>query len=1265
MRMIESYTTDGSAMELGGRTYPSTCLLEDDEDGIRWMLTPNDTFVHAPTWARASAAGAAGLIVPPYADFKIRAMTAERFAEDRTERRPNYVVPVNSWSAFDHVPSYTEVFSAPRGGLILPGRSLTRTGKWVHGHTHSEYSPLDGESTISEIVAQAVADEQPGLALTDHGWCSGHPELQAECDKAGIKPVFGIEAYFQDNRFERSSPENSKEENHRIRYGYYHLILWAMNEEGLHNLWAMSTESFRDGLYDKKPRMDWDTLRRHSGGIMAASGCLRGPMSVPILADDEEKAKANLGKLLDIYGDRFYLEIQPNKLAEQEKVNRGLVTMAKDFGVPLMATVDSHYPTKHDHDAHEAWIALQTNSDVSDEGDLFAVNLDLYMQTEADVRAGLAYLGDSVVDEAVSNSHDLVTRTDARIGGKPTPPIFSKRGGHSQDAERLLDLCIENWKKVSGKDAPQDEYMKRFEYEFDLLRRKDFCGYFLMVSDYCRWAKAQGILVGPGRGSGGGSLVAFLCDITEVDPVEGDLPFERFMTEGRTSLPDFDVDFPASKKDAILGYLVEKYGADRVVQIGTHLRLKSKGIVKDLTRSMMSVLVAPEAEKLQEAIREGYGEHEAREALESRRKVVQADMKAVSDVVKVAESDKAGLGMSWEDLWIQWGDELQPYRDKYPALFGMADRLQGRLKSYGKHAAGVVISTDRNLTDYLPLSGGENGQMVTQFDMGALENMGLVKFDVLTIRTLDTVQWAADLITELREFDIEIYSWKKEYDDPQVWEEVASAKTLGIFQIETHAGTRLCQRMGPTTLAELCDMITLVRPGPMRSGLTETYLRRRAGEEPVSYPDPRMEQVLGPTWGCMIYQEQIMQACIVLAGYSSDEADEVRKILGKKKIEKIGPAGQEFVSRAADWGGMDRQAAQALWDQMAEFAKYSFGKAHAYAYAVLAYWTAWLKFHYPVEFFTGALSTIDKDRIPEFIKEVRRAGYTVLPPDINSSGKGFKAEPLAVRYGLDAIGGIGEIAVDYLIEGQHYLTIDAFDEYTTQKGTKANAAIQMLLAKVGALDSLEPRRSGLVRKLEMRKTGEDATCALKTDGVLNEHGLPCTFDWSSEEPPVNKRTLKLLPLKPPPKRCTKACRQYTAPDPMDLADVPPYTDEEIRAIEHELLGVFLSSSPFDRIHEDDRPRLLADAEKLLEGPPGFYTVSAILMGTRKTKTRASGDEMAFLTLDTELSTVEGVCFPRKWTEIKPGLFDGQLCLVTLEKQDGDRGIIVQEYLPVH
>jgi DNA polymerase-3 subunit alpha len=1291
MRTIESYASDGATVVLDGRTHPVPSLIEDDEDGIRWLLSP-DPEIYAPLWARATAAGAAGIMVPKDGlDFKILAITAERFAEQRKERQPNYVVPPEAWSRFDHTPAYTEVYQATPGKLIV-ARTEVRSG-FVHGHTHAEYSPLDGLSTVKELVAEAVKDGQTGLALTDHGRCSGHPELQIQCDAAGIKPIFGIEAYFVNDRLIRPDdltvPDGVLDAKgkpltaaKKLQHDYWHLILWAMDDKGLENLWAMSTESFRDGFY-YKPRMDWDTLRRHSEGIMAASGCLRGPLSVPILNDDEELAKANLGRLLDIYGDRFYLEVQPNALAEQEKVNRALVGMAKDFGVPLMATVDSHYPTQADHAAHEAWIAIQTNSDVSDEGDLFAINLDLYMQTEADVRRGLAYLGPDAVDEAVKNTLDLVTRTSARIGGKPTAPVYSKLGGVEQDAERLLDLCIGNWVKIASKPA-QDDYIARFEREFALLKAKGFCGYFLMVADYCRFAKSNGILVGPGRGSGAGSLVAYLSDITEVDPIEAKLPFERFMTEGRTSLPDFDVDFPASKKEVMLQYLAEKYGADNIIQIGTHLKLKSKGIVKDLGRAMMSILTAKEQAAVDEAVQlhdtMSGAVQTANERLTERKAEIHRDLAAVSKIIEVAEAGTAGLGLPWEDLWVQFGDELDPYRKKYPQLFGMADKLVGRLKSYGKHAAGVVISTDRPLTGWLPLMGGEGGRMVSQFAMDALEAMGLVKFDILTIRTLDTIQMAVDLIKDMRQVDVGIYDWDEEYRDPAVWDEICMGNTLGMFQIETHAGTRLATRMRPYNMQELADMNTIVRPGPMRSGLTDTYLRRRFGEETITYADPRMEEILGDAQGAPIYQDHVLQLLMTLAGYSSDEADEVRKILGKKKVEKIGAAGQEFVHRAREWGGMDREVAQHLWDQLAEFAKYGFNKAHAYSYSMITYWTAWLKIHYPIEFFVAALSTIDKDKIPVFIKEVRRAGYTVLPPDINASGKGFKAEPLAVRYGLDAIKGIGETAVDYLIAGQVYTSFEQFDEYVTQKGTKANAGVQMLLAKIGALDSLEARRAGLVQMLIDRKNGADTRCVHRNDNVLIPLPLRrevidsgngdllvpdgCGFDWSREPVPVNARTGKKLKPKLPPKKCTKACRQYTAPPTYQINGEEEFSDEDIRAIEHDLLGVFLSSTPFDRLDPDDRARLYGDAERLPGGPPDFYTVAAILMGVRKTKTRASQEEMAFLSLDTEVSTVEAVAFPKTWIDISTGMHTGQLCLVVLEKQDGDRGLVIREYLPV-
>lgn len=1096
-----------------------------------------------------------------------------------------------------------------------------RKGGFVHLHTHSEYSPLDGLSTMKEIVGQVVADDQPALGITDHGTCAGHPELQRVADANGVKPLYGLEAYFcEESRYERPEPGDS-ESHKRLKDGYFHLVLLAQNEVGLRNLWALSTESHRTGFF-YRPRIDWEGLKKYSEGLICSTACLRGPLSVPILADDEALAQQRLARLLEIFDDRLYLEIHANHLPEQSKVNHALVSLGRTFSVPLLGVVDSHYPTRSDYELHHTWIACQTQSDVQDESDLFSTDLGLYVQTEVEVRENLSYLGASVVDEAVGNTLVVADRCDAVIEGRQTTPTYYRQGGPSKDAAKLREMCELHWGKVSGRRFGDEVYRARFEREFKLLEDKKFCGYFLMVADYCRWAKENGILVGPGRGSGGGSLVAYLVGITEIDPVDCELLFERFLTDGRTSLPDFDVDFPASKRSVMQDYIAEKYGYDQVLRIGTHLRLKNKGIVGQLFSTLASQL-PPEAF---------------------------ADARKVSALISEAEAGTAGLGLSWDELWAQVGDELEPYRAKYPELFATAERLVGRLKSYGKHAAGMVISTEEKLTGRLPLRAGEAGQaMISQFEMNDLEFLGLVKFDILTLRTLDTLQMAVDLIKERRGIAVNLYGWgEKEYSDPQVWAELADAHTMGIFQFETTSGTKLTRRFRPETIADLADITSIVRPGPMRSGLTEAYLRRRAGEEPVTFPDPRLEQVLSKTYGTLIYQEDIMQTCMILAGYGSDEADGVRKILGKKKVDQVAKAGEMFVDRCVE-NGMEKAAASLLWAQMAEFAKYSFGKAHAYAYAVLAYWCAWLKVHFPVEFLTAAMSTVDDDRVPDFIKEARRLDIEVLPPDINASGIGFRPDGASIRYGLDKIKGIGAAAVRDVIVGQPY---SSFEDYMTRKGPNARSNITLLLARIGAFDSIYPHRKELVHRLESQKDGTATQCVFKDPSFNGPNGLPCRFGWDSEERPVNKRTGKLLKPKPLPKRCTKGCRQYKAPEAVPVRVTGEYTESEIRQIEREMLQIELSGSAFDLLEPDDRRELRDSAELLDKGVQGFYLVVGTISRVRKIKDR-NERQMAFFNLSTETVDIDVACFADAHNDfgelIKIGSF------VAVELQRTERG----------
>lgn len=1087
----------------------------------------------------------------------------------------------------------------------------------------------------------AKADGQPALAITDHGTCAGHPAFQLACDEAGIKPIFGMEAYLVNDRTVREGKNND----------YYHLVLLAMDDEGLRNLWAISTESNKDGFY-YKPRIDWDTLQRLNKGVIATTACLGGPILDPYCKGDEETALANLARLQDIFGDRLYVEIHVNHLEQQMAANAWLVEVCKAYEISPIAVVDSHYPAKDHQHAHAVWLAVQTDNDVADDTGMFGGGQDYHMMTEAEVDAALEYLPGPFVQKAIDNTIEVADRCTARIEKKDHNPIYSRptKGASTPEArieadnELLLDLCTENWEqRVVGKKDTHETYEARFIKEYDLLADKGFSGYFLMVWDLVAYAKKNRILVGPARGSGGGSLVAYLLSIIELDPVERNILFERFMTKGRTELPDFDLDFPSTKKQMMFEYAAQRWGADHVATVGTHMRLKSKSAFQSVARAMKSQL--PE-------------DH-------------WADIVAISAIVDAAEADTAGLGLSWEDLWIRAEDELRPYADQYPELFEMVAFLHGRLKTYGKHPAGIIIDPDHTLTANLPLRVGEHGQMIAQFDLQVLELLGYVKFDLLNLRTLDTLQDCMDSIHAQTGRWVEPYAWRDELDDPYLYQQISDGWTLGLFQVETNTGTQMCRRFKPTSLAELADVVTLVRPGPARSGLTDLYLRRRHGEEDISYADARMESILAGTQGCMIYQEQLMNLCMTLAGYDDVEADQVRKILGKKKVDKIKLERPRFLDRSGE-RDTDRQVAEDLWAQMEEFAKYSFGQGHATGYAILTMWTAWFKFHYPLHFLKAALSTVKPEMIPAFVEEARRMGYQVLPPDINQSGVGFSIDSsgLAIRYGLDAVKGVGPAAVMAITEAQPY---ESYEDYLERKGSKANSGVTKTLVRVGAFDSLVPNRRFLEKVIEHEEIPGTDSCIHKAmgpqvilwvpkkgeDAVTLDWTLPCGYDWE-HEPDELGRTGKAVKRKSPPKRCTRACRHFEKIKPPEPGSVQAYTDEQVRIIEMDMLGVYLSSTPFDVIPEEDKEQL-ATAVEVLSGPLGGYALAGVVKNVRQTVTR-HGDQMAWLTLTTERGELDCVVFPKTYTKYGELFRRGTLAYATVNKND--RGQALDLFLPI-
>ena len=1502
-RVVDTY--DAGLVHLDGQEYPNRCLLED-EDGIRLLLIDSDS-VPVSAWVRAHADGAQAILALIGGEFYF--VLTELFIEYRTESGIEFFLPRELLSPLQGRRQYTQLLAGQQGSAVE--RSSER---FVHLHTHSEYSALDGLSTTEEMIAAIRADGQVALAITDHGTCAGHPDLQLAANKHGIKPIFGMEAYFV--------PDRHMMEPGTL-YDYQHLVLWAMDDQGLRNLWAMSTEAYRTGLFGKKyARLDWDILERLNEGVLASTACLRGPVTQPWLAGDEEGALANLGRLKAIFGDRLYVELHANQLDDQIKANRWLVEVAERYGIETLAVVDSHYPREQDRELHRTWLSVQTGRDNEDETSLFGGGQHYHLMTEAEVYASLEYLGADVAKRSIINTARLADRCTATIEPKSHRPIFSRPSEGittpeqrvARDVERLMDVALGAWKDRVGGKGNSQAYMERFQREMSLIIKKGFCGYFLTVWDLVTYAKRNGVLVGAGRGSGVGSLVAFLSSITEIDPIEAVLMFERFMTDGREALPDFDIDFPSSRKQFMLDYAAQRWGADHVCTVGTHLRLKNKSVINSTATALASEL--PEEAFM--------------------------DMRKVATIIDDAEASTAGLGMSWDELWAHHEEELEPYRKKYPKLFEVAGKLRSRLKTYGTHPAGIIIDPDNPVTNALPLRNDGTGRMITQFDMAALESLGFVKFDLLNIRTLDTVQLAVDLIRENTGREINPYTWTEEYSDPQVYGELAQGWTLGVFQIETRSGTRMMRRFQPQSVAELADVTTLVRPGPTRSGLTETYLRRREGDEPVHVEDGRLAEVLSKTYGTMLYQEDIMAVCMVLAGYDSNEADEVRKILGKKKVDLARAAGEKFVQRARE-NATDENVALGMWEQMEEFAKYcvagdtevhlaasgpssdgtvtaerlynlinapleptrnggpypgkyagpcnccgkvakkyirgrcnacyvwlqkfrdisrgvygltlhaddrirparilmvhkhepaetwkvtladgrsitatanhrhvtpqglrrvdelrlgdllvvdhgydpqvyepeknrvtkgqrqlvgavngafgeknygyidggfarlmawtafapdhcqwcghdgsvnrlerahldgdrthnspenlamlcvschkkhdyehngrrrrwekghlagaseivsiesagvqpvysivmddphiwigngiatanSFNRAHAYAYAILAFWSAWLKFHYPIEFLCASLSTVDTVRIPEFVEEVRRLGYSIKPPDVNISNDGFTIDGMSIRYGLLAIDGIGGEAVKSILETRPYTSWEDFWE--RGKTQKCNAGSVKRLVHIGAMDSLWPNRRALEELMAYEAVPSSGNCRFKDMDYANEFGLPCRFDWASEPLEIGKSG-KPRPRKAPPKKCTKGCRQFSPKPPPSLESVEPYTEEDIRQIELKTLGVYLSSTPFDRIPEEVKVQLIT-ANELVTADYGRYLMAAIIGGVRK-KFDSYNRLMGWLTLTTESGTTDCVVFSGEWQKYGDRFQQGLLCLLTIKK----------------
>ena len=846
---------------------------------------------------------------------------------------------------------------------------------WASLHNHSEYSALDGISYIEDMVKRAKELDYGAIALTDHGEVGGHLELEKYAKEYGIKPIYGIETYMCDDRKNRDKTKKRGESTG-------HLVILAMTNQGLENLWALSSLAYIEGKY-YDPRIDWELLEKYNEGLIITSACMGGWIGKDILTNPDQ-ALMNASRLQAIFRDRFFLELHTFQDKTQEEWNKASVLLAKRLSIPMIIVNDSHYTHPEDWYLHECITAVQMGKTMNDPTRFHYGENQLSMIGEAESRQRLNYLPEEVVAEAIANTSKIIDLCNVEIPRQEGMPIFL--GDKDMDTEFLRRNIQSGFEKRIKPHLTEDEvqlYLDRIQYETDVIIEHGFQGYFLIVQDIIRWSKEHDILIGPARGSVAGSIVALALGITEIDPIKHELYFERFLDIGRVSLPDIDIDVPQHQRHLIKEYLETKYGKNSVASIGIFNTMAHKQAIKDLCRGLD--IPINDANKISNII----------------------DAKLNINGVLLKD-------LTWQQILNFYANEFAPWIVKYPKLFKLLPNTVGHVRHHGIHAAGVVVSQE-TLIGKLPLRYKTDEEISTQFDMHGVEDLGFVKIDILGLRTLSTLSEAMRIIKErygenaIDHFYDWANNWEKYYEDPKVWEDISSGNDLGIFQLETSNLSHLSKRFKPKNIDELGALISVCRPGISRAidektGLNylELYLQKRDKKVPVIYKHPKLREILGSTLGTFVFQEQAMKASVEIAGYSLKEADRLRKIIGKSQADKMKEEREIFVNKSV-LNGTGEDLANSIFDELERFGEYGFNKSHALGYSFITYWTAFLKTHFPHEFMTALFRTNPK-MAPIYTKEARRLGISVLGPDVNESGeKVTLTKNNSIRYGLESI----------------------------------------------------------------------------------------------------------------------------------------------------------------------------------------------------------------------------------------------------------------------
>ncbi len=1023
---------------------------------------------------------------------------------------------------------------------------------FVHLHLHSEYSLLDGACRVKDIPKRAKECGHNAVALTDHGVLFGVPSFISACKKEGIKPIVGCEVYVAPrSRFDKSSGNGQP----------YHLVLLCKNETGYKNLLQMVSLAYTEGFYSK-PRVDTELLRRFSDGLIALSACLAGRVSRMLSAGDYEMAKQSALEYADIFGkDNFFIEIQNHGIEEQKQILPDLVRLADECNLPLVATNDCHYLRRRDANTQAVLMCIQMNKCIT-EGRPMGFETDEFYYKDSDEMKLLF----SKYEGAVENTVKIAERCnfDIEDGGVVLPKYPVPQGKGASEYLRSLVLSglerRENNGTILYKNHEKREYLERIDYELSVIDTMGYSDYFLIVWDYVAFARSKGIPVGPGRGSGAGSLVAYLLSITDIDPIEFDLLFERFLNPERVSMPDIDMDFCYNRRDEIIEYVKEKYGSDHVSQIATFGTLAAKAAIRDTGRAMGL---------------------------------------SYADVDAVATKIPRVLGITLEEALLD-----PDFKAKYDEseqnrlLIDTAMALEGMPRNVSIHAAGIVI-TDKPLHNYVPLA-LSNGATITQYDMDAVAELGLLKFDFLALRYLTIVNDAVQQIKEKNpDFDIE----KIPLDDKDTYDLVSSGMTEGVFQLESAGMRQFLSQMKPRTLEDIIIAISLYRPGPMDS--IPHYLECRENPDKIEYPLDMLCDVLKGTSGVVVYQEQVMSIFRLVAGYTFGHADIVRRAMSKKKHAVLEAEREAFISGAGE-RGVDTVKAEKLFDDMISFANYAFNKSHAAAYSIISYRTAYLKAHYPKEYFAALLTSVlgNMPKIAEYISDCAKLGIGVLPPDINKSEMYFHVSENNIRFGLLAIKNVGQSFVENTIKERKRREFSSFDDFVDRMSDyDMNKRMVESLIKSGAMDRLGKRRSQIMASYETIIDGATSKKGNNIAGQLDFFSMAQGFD---------------------------AGLQFDYPD---LQEIPL----SIRlAQEKEATGLYFSGHPLDsyREHTDDisSEQIVSLSPEMAEGERRFINIVGIVSSVT-VKTTRSGDKMAFFTLSDRYGEIECIAFSRAYSQI--------------------------------